>query len=199
MSYLDAALAIWAGCEATEPAQVPESEVMCTQSTLSAPSLDPRTKPPEFEPCLQLRELPDWPVEVVEGQSPATAGDPGPRDVRRGDRWLLWHRERFGPPTLPVGWVAPSIEQGCIGRRRERAPDKQGQVGEFDPGELDSDGKFSIDQFFARLREKHRPCEWVPCPPRPEPDRAAVAAKGDELRAAGKALPLCWLPGDERP
>jgi hypothetical protein len=25
-------------------------------------------------------------------------------------------------------------------------------------------------------------------------DRDAVAAEGDELRAAGKALPLCWLP-----
>jgi DNA adenine methylase len=41
--------------------------------------------------------------------------------------------------------------------------------------------------------------EWTPFdrlfPPREEPDREAVAARGDLLRAQGLALPLCWPQG----
>jgi hypothetical protein len=38
---------------------------------------------------------------------------------------------------------------------------------------------------------------WDLPPPKPRPDYDAAARRGDELRAQGLALPLCWLPGDE--
>jgi hypothetical protein len=42
---------------------------------------------------------------------------------------------------------------------------------------------------------------WDAPPPQPgpRPDRDAEARRGDELRAAGLALPLCWLPDPPDP
>ncbi len=58
-----------------------------------------------------------------------------------------------------------------------------------------------VQEFFDACHRRHRakgkPSRptWRPVP-KPARDYAAEASRGEHLRATGRALPVCWLPGD---
>ncbi len=53
-----------------------------------------------------------------------------------------------------------------------------------------------FDACHARHAAKGKPSRptWRPVPKQPR-DYAAETSRGEHLRATGRALPVCWLPG----
>jgi hypothetical protein len=106
MGLLDTALASWARCEATKPADAPKSEVVCTLSVLSP---DPHTKSPEPWPP-RPAELASWSVEWRErwgrlANDLQDRGVPWPEHERRAFDQVK--AEKDAPEPVDVKVVLP--------------------------------------------------------------------------------------------
>jgi hypothetical protein len=135
-------------------------------------------------------------------------------ELTEGDRELIRAHKKA---LLP--WLADVTLVPADGRSPEPNPAELDERGETDGGRMNEPGRADRRKTQKAAPREHSPAllpglfraEPDPAAPTPgpedqsscpwpwvTPERLAVAAKGDELRRRGWALPLCMLPEDAR-